>query len=82
MALLSKPTDRLLAGWQSGDVAGPIAPDAPNKLRQTMAIAEAAGWKRRLPSHATCPRTRPVSDSADAAREALIILRNAIIVAT
>ena len=45
LALLSKPADQLLTAWQTGDVGGPISSDAPNKLRQNMAIAEAIGLK-------------------------------------
>ena len=45
LALLSKPADQLLTAWQTGDVGGPISPEAPNKLRQNMGIAEAIGMK-------------------------------------
>lgn len=45
LALLSKPSDQILTAWQSGDVAGPISSEAPTRLRQNMAIAEAVGVK-------------------------------------
>lgn len=45
LALLSKPADQILTAWQVGDVAGPITSEAPARLRQNMAIAEAVGMK-------------------------------------
>ena len=45
LALLSKPADQILAAWQVGDVAGPITSEAPARLRQNMAIADAIGMK-------------------------------------
>ena len=45
LALLSKPADQLLTAWQVGDVAGPITSEAPARLRQNTAIAEAIGMK-------------------------------------
>ena len=45
LALLSKPADQILTAWQVGDVAGPITSEAPARLRQNMAIAEAIGMK-------------------------------------
>jgi thiol:disulfide interchange protein DsbG len=45
LALLSKSADQLIPAWQSGDVAGPVANDAGDRLRQNMAIASAIGVK-------------------------------------
>ena len=45
LALLSKPADQILTAWQVGDVAGPITSEAPTRLRQNMAIADAIGMK-------------------------------------
>jgi thiol:disulfide interchange protein DsbG len=43
LALLGKSADQLIPAWQSGDVAGPVAKDAGDRLRQNMAIASAIG---------------------------------------
>jgi thiol:disulfide interchange protein DsbG len=43
LALLSKPADRMVMAWQSGDVTGAASPEAADKLRANMAIAQAVG---------------------------------------
>jgi thiol:disulfide interchange protein DsbG len=43
LSLLSKPADHIVAAWQAGNESGPLAPDAQDRLRANMAIAEAIG---------------------------------------
>jgi thiol:disulfide interchange protein DsbG len=43
LALLSQPPDRMIAAWQSGDGTAASSPQAADKLRANMAIAQAIG---------------------------------------
>ncbi|HKM63266.1 MAG TPA: hypothetical protein VJY39_12335, partial [Acidisphaera sp.] len=45
LALLSKPSDQIVEAWRNGMVGGTPAPEAPERLRQNMQIAEAIGIK-------------------------------------
>ena len=45
LSLLSKPADQIVAAWQAGNESGPLAPDAEDRLRANMAIAESIGLK-------------------------------------
>jgi thiol:disulfide interchange protein DsbG len=45
LALLSKPADQLVSAWQTGSVNGPPSPEAEERLRANMAIAQAIGLK-------------------------------------
>ena len=45
LALLSKPTDDLVSAWQAGRINDPPSPEAPERLRTNMAIAQAIGLK-------------------------------------
>jgi thiol:disulfide interchange protein DsbG len=45
LSLLSKPADQIVTAWQAGNEGGPPAPDAEDRLRANMAIAEAVGLK-------------------------------------
>jgi thiol:disulfide interchange protein DsbG len=45
LALLSKPADRLVSTWQSGSVNDAPSPEAAERLRANMAIAQAIGLK-------------------------------------
>jgi thiol:disulfide interchange protein DsbG len=45
LALLSKPTDQIVSAWESGDVGGPVSPQAADYLKQNMTIASALGVK-------------------------------------
>ena len=40
LALLSKPADQLVGAWKAGDVSGQPSPEAPERLRANMAVAE------------------------------------------
>ena len=41
LALLSRPAGELVSAWQAGNVTGTPSPDAPDRLRANLAIAEA-----------------------------------------
>jgi thiol:disulfide interchange protein DsbG len=41
LALLSKPADQLVSAWQAGSVDGTPSPEAADRLRANMAIAQA-----------------------------------------
>jgi thiol:disulfide interchange protein DsbG len=43
--LLSKAADKIIAAWQSGDVAGAPGPEANQRLAANMAIAHAIGLR-------------------------------------
>jgi thiol:disulfide interchange protein DsbG len=45
LALLSKPADQLVSAWRAGNTNEPAAPDAAERLRANMAIAQAIGLK-------------------------------------
>ena len=45
LVLLSKPTDDLVSAWQAGRINDPPSPEAPERLRTNMAIAQAIGLK-------------------------------------
>ena len=45
LALLSKPTDQLVSAWRAGNINDPSGPDAAERLRANMAIAQAIGLK-------------------------------------
>jgi len=45
LALLSKPADQLVSAWQAGSVNDAPSPEAPERLRANMAIAQAIGLK-------------------------------------
>jgi thiol:disulfide interchange protein DsbG len=45
LALLSKPADQLVSAWQAGSVNDAPSPDAAERLRANMAIAQAIGLK-------------------------------------
>ena len=45
LALLSKPADKIVTAWQSGDVSGSPAPEAQQRLAENMAIAHAIGLR-------------------------------------
>jgi thiol:disulfide interchange protein DsbG len=45
LALLSKPADRLVPAWQAGSVSDAPSPEAEERLRANMAIAQAIGLR-------------------------------------
>jgi thiol:disulfide interchange protein DsbG len=45
LALLSKPADKIIAAWQSGDVGGAPGPEANQRLAANMAIAHSIGLR-------------------------------------
>jgi thiol:disulfide interchange protein DsbG len=45
LALLSKPADQLVSAWQAGSVNDAPSPEAAERLRANMAIAQAIGLK-------------------------------------
>jgi thiol:disulfide interchange protein DsbG len=45
LALLSKPADQLVSAWQAGNVNDAPSPEAAERLRANMAIAQAIGLK-------------------------------------
>ena len=45
LALLSKPADELVSAWQTESVNGPPSPEAAERLRANMSIAQAIGLK-------------------------------------
>jgi thiol:disulfide interchange protein DsbG len=45
LALLSKPADQLVSAWQAGNINDPSGPEAAERLRVNMAIAQAIGLK-------------------------------------
>jgi thiol:disulfide interchange protein DsbG len=45
LALLSKPADELVSAWRAGSVNDPPSPEAAERLRANMAIAQAIGLK-------------------------------------
>ncbi len=45
LSLLSRPADQIVTAWQDGNESEPPAPDAADRLRANMAIAEAIGLK-------------------------------------
>ena len=45
LALLSKPADQLVSAWQAGNIKDPWGPEAADRLRANMAIAQAIGLK-------------------------------------
>jgi thiol:disulfide interchange protein DsbG len=45
LALLSKPADQLVSAWQAGNVNDAPSPEAADRLRANMAIAQAIGLK-------------------------------------
>jgi thiol:disulfide interchange protein DsbG len=45
LAMLSKPADQMAAAWSRGDLDGPASPEADERLRRNMAVAESLGLR-------------------------------------